>query len=76
MTTVQLIHHLIWLFAHCPRVRRELLTFYRNQLPGMPRDWYSMYVRDMIGDYPQAMRACVASFHHGYPTAASYRTCP
>lgn len=73
---ILLIHHLLTLFAHNPRIHAALISFYARQQPGMPRGWYTTYVQALIRDYPQAMRACAYSFHGTHATALSYRVCP
>ena len=74
--TLALIHHLLTIFTHNPRIHRALISFYARQQPGMPRAWYATYIQDLIRDYPQAMRACIASFHGTHATAQSYHVCP
>jgi hypothetical protein len=76
MTTAMLVHHLLAMFAHCPRVHWSLTAFYRHQQPGMPGAWYPAYIRALIRYYPHAMQSCAASFHGYAATAQSRRACP
>jgi hypothetical protein len=89
MTTAMLIHHLLALLAHSPRIRHDLVTFYARQQPGLGRvRWideatgrvygygYAGLVKANIWQYPHAMRACAASFRGWHATTQSYRVCP
>lgn len=83
------IHHLLTVFAHNPRIHHDLVTFYARRQPGMGGNTfidevtgrrygrgYAGLVRSLIWQYPHAMRSCMASFHGWHATAASYRACP
>jgi len=76
MSRDQLIHHLIWLYWHNWHCRVLWLHYYRWLLPGHPYGWYSMYVRDLIGDLPHAMQGCLVHLQHGVPYRKLYPYCP
>jgi hypothetical protein len=76
MTTIQLVHHLLWLFAHNTHDRSLWLGWYRSQLPGMPRGWYAAYARYGIRHYPHAMNACLHLLKAHASTATLRRWCP
>lgn len=76
---IALIHMLLHLYyADVSGVRRQLLGFYREQQPAMPRGYIPGLVRWLIIHYPRAMRSCMAALHasHGHVTRAAVRACP
>lgn len=71
-----LIHMLLHLYyANVSGIRHQLLAFYRQQQPGMPRSWYGEYVRSLIIHYPRAMRSCIIALHE-HRHALALRVCP
>ena len=56
MNTVQLIAHLLSLWAHNPTDHHIWLAYFRHEQPGMPATWYAHYVTYCIHHWPWQMR--------------------